>query len=160
MKSARTYAPLELFLSNRKVPEKVACISQIYNMCTSKSKFQVLHVQLFPAFALHLLEISNLQPCQTISIRAQLKQLNQRTNNTEIIQVSCPHQNYQRRGHSQEQKGLKLVSKVTQVDQTKLALNGILFSPNCNVSYHYLFYNPNLTGQHEYIKSLDTYWVE
>lgn len=49
-----------------------AKVFQIYSAYIGKSKFQVLHVQLVLVVALHLLEISNPQPCLTISRGNQL----------------------------------------------------------------------------------------
>lgn len=57
------------------IPEMAARVFQIYSVYIGKSKFRVLLVQLALVVALHLLEISNPQPCLTISNGNQLENL-------------------------------------------------------------------------------------
>lgn len=59
----------------KEIPEMDAILFQICGVCTGKNKSQVLHVLLYLVFALHLLEISNLQPCLIISNVHQLKKV-------------------------------------------------------------------------------------
>lgn len=57
------------------IPEMAAGVFQICSVYISKSKFRVLPVLLVLSVALHLLEISNPQPCLTISDYNQLENL-------------------------------------------------------------------------------------